>query len=194
MQDADAADRLDVEKTLAGDHEAFSRLVERHGQAIHQRMRSFSRDELIGEELAQDVFVEAFVGLASYRGDAPFRNWLMRIATFVGYKYWREREKRKKEISLPEEWDLPAADGPEAGPGDPEKAADLLHALLAALPERDRLLLTLAYVEECSTREIAEQLGVGRALVPMSVFKAKLKLKRLAGREPWKGKIKWLVS
>ncbi|MDR1535456.1 MAG: RNA polymerase sigma factor [Planctomycetota bacterium] len=194
MEDADAADRLDVEKTLAGDHEAFSRLVERHGQAIHQRMRGFSRDESTGEELAQDVFVEAFAGLASYRGDAPFRNWLARIATFVGYKYWREREKRKKEIPLPEGWDPPAAAGAEPEPGDPEAAADLLHALLAALPEKDRLLLTLAYVQDCSTGEIAEQLGVSRALVPMRVFKAKLKLRRLAGREPWKGKIKWLIS
>lgn len=194
MEDADAADRLDVEKTLAGDQEAFSRLVERHGQAIHQRMRSFSRDELISEELAQDVFVEAFTSLASYRRDAPFRNWLARIATFVGYKYWREREKRKKETPLPEGWDLPAADNQKPGPGDPEAAADLLHALLAALPEKDRLLLTLAYVEDFSTQEIAGQLGVSRALVPMRVFKAKLKLKRLAGREPWKGKIKWLIS
>ena len=194
MQDSDADDIADVDRVLAGDVEAFSRLVDRHGQAVHQQMRSFSRDRAVSEELAHEVFVEAYLSLSRYRKEAPFRNWLARIATFTGYKYWRNAKKAKIESPFPEGWDAPAAEESGAAAGDPEAAVELLHAMLAALPDKDRLLLTLAYVEDCSYREIAERLEIGQTLVPMRVFKAKLKLKRLVKKDPWKGRLKWMVS
>jgi RNA polymerase sigma-70 factor (ECF subfamily) len=193
----DDQDLADVKSVLAGDAEAFTRLVERHGQAVNQQMRGFARDARICEELAQDVFVEAYLGLANFRGDAPFRHWLARLATFTGYKYWRTQRKRGKEVPLTAEWEAAAAEAAAPGeenPGDPEAAARLLYEMLAALPDRDRLLLSLVYLEKCSTAEIAERLDLNRLMVPMRVFKAKLKLKRMANKKHWKEKVKWMIS
>ncbi|MDR3077193.1 MAG: RNA polymerase sigma factor [Planctomycetota bacterium] len=194
MLDPDAEDLQDVEKVLSGDREAFSRLVERHGQIVNQRMRSFSSDPRVSEELAHEVFVEAYLSLANYRRDAPFRYWLARIATFTGYRHWRDRNRRR-EKPLPDGWEPAAAPEEEPpAPGDPEAARRLLYDLLAALPDKDRLTLTLVYLEDCSREELAERLGIGRAAVAMRVFKAKLKLKRLAKRKNWRERVKWLIS
>lgn len=66
--------------------------------------------------------------------------------------------------------------------------------MLALLPEKDRLLLSLVYLEDCSYDEIAARLECSKTLLPMRVFKAKMKLKRMAGKEPWKGRLKWMIS
>lgn len=191
MPDADTEDLADINAVLDGDEEAYARLVERHSVAIGKQMRNFSRDPLVQEELSQDVFVEAYLSLGKFRGDAPFRHWLARIATLVGYKYWKRRDKGKKDVSLSEAPDLIAAK-PESR--DPSAAADLLYDLLATLPADDRLILTLMYLEKCSQEEIAARMGGTRVMVAVKIYRAKQKLKKLGEKDPWKGRIEWMLS
>lgn len=191
MPDADAEDLAEINAVLDGDEEAYARLVERHSVAIGRQMRNFSRDPLIQEELVQDVFVEAYLSLGKFRGDAPFRHWLARIATLIGYKHWKRRDKGKKEVSLSEAWDRVAAK-PESR--DPSAAADLLYDLLAMLRPEDRLILTLMYIEKCGQDEIAERMGGTRVMAAVKIYRAKQKLKKLGEKEPWKGRIEWILS
>lgn len=191
MPDADAEDLADINAVLDGDEEAYARLVERHSVAIGKQMRNFSRDPSVQEELSQDVFVDAYLSLGKFRGDAPFRHWLARIATFVGYKYWKRRDKGKKEISLSEAQDFVEA---KSDSKDPSAAADLLYDLLATLHPEDRLILTLMYIEKCSQDEIADRMGGTRVMVAVKIYRAKQKLKKLGEKEPWKGRIEWMLS
>lgn len=191
MVDADEEDLRDIEAVLSGDADAYARLVERHSPNVQRQMRNFSRDPGQSEELAHDVFVEAYLSLANFRGDAPFRHWLARIATLTGYKHWKTRDKRKKEVSLSETPDLVEAK-PE--PGDPTEAASLLHEMLATLPDEDRLVLTLMYLERCEQNEIADRMGWTRVAVAVRIYRAKKKLKKLGESEPWKGRLEWITS
>ncbi|MHC4568866.1 MAG: RNA polymerase sigma factor, partial [Planctomycetota bacterium] len=75
---------------------------------------------------------------------------------------------------------------------DPSVAAEVLHSLLARLPRADRLVLTLMYFEQCSTRDIAEQMGWSRAVVKMRAFRARRKLKTIAERENLLEKLGWI--
>lgn len=191
MPEADELDLADVEAVLDGDGEAYARLVERHSPAVAKQMRNFCRDPLVWEELTQDVFVEAYMSLGKFRGDAPFRHWLARIATLTGYKYWKRRDKDKHSVSLSGAQDLVAAK-PE--PKDPSAAAELLFDLLATLPPEDRLILTLMYLEKCGQEEIARRIGGTRVMVAVKIYRAKQKLKKLGEQEPWKGRIEWMLS
>ncbi len=193
MQDIDKDDAALVRMVLSGDKDAFGILVERHSQAIHQQMRNYSRDLRISEELAHDVFVEAFMCLGKYRGDAPFYNWLSRIATFTGCKHWKSRDRKKGTVEFSEERDWVQSEL-QSGGKDPEQAKRLAYDLLAALPDNDRIVLTLSYLENCSHDEIAERLGWRKSLIAMRIFKAKGKLRKLAEKEPWKGKVRWMIS
>ena len=178
MDQADQTDLRDIRATLAGDGEAYSRLIYRYQNEISARMWLFSRDRGELEGLVHDVFVEAYVSLKSFKGKAPFSHWLNRIATRVGYRSWK-KQKRRSEREVPlQDWDqFLQTDRQETWA--PREAAEMVHALLAQLRPRDRLVLTLMYLEELSVNEIAERTGWSKTMVKVQVHRARKRLKVL---------------
>jgi RNA polymerase sigma-70 factor (ECF subfamily) len=141
-------------------------------------MWRFSRDQRVHEELVQDVFVEAYLSLRTYRGKSPFAHWLSRIATRVGYHYWKQtgRQRTTESFSL-QEWDQLISSATENR--NSSQAAALLHELMAKLPPRDRLVLTLRYLEECDVAETARRTGWTKSMVKVQTWRARKKLQQL---------------
>lgn len=169
-----------VRQTREGDPEAYRRLIERHQDHVSRMLWRFSRDRRVHEELVQDVFVEAYLSLSSYRGRAPFEHWLSRIATRVGYRHWKERARRHEaEPFNLREWDEASGDGAASHVPEPDHAAELLHRLLAQMPPRDRLVLTLRYLDQCDVAETARRTGWTRTMVKVQTLRARNKLRKL---------------
>jgi len=176
----DPADLVDVGRALDGDGDAYARLIRRHQGAIGSYMWRFTRDRTEWEELVHEVLVEAYLSLRGFRGRAPLAHWLRRIATRVGYRSWPKRTRRRGEAQTPlEPWD-PSAEPAQA---DACEAAEQVHALLDRLGPRDRLVLTLFYLEECSIAEIAQLTGWTQTMVKVQSFRARSRLKRLLEEE-----------
>ncbi len=174
-----AADLRAIGRVLGGDGNAFRALVERHQRRVSGMMWRFSRDPEVHQELVQDVFVQAYESLPRYRAEAPFEHWLARIATRVGYRHWK-REKRAPETVPIEEWRELEDESVEEL--EPEEAGKRLHALLGQLPPRDRLVLTLRYVEDRSVEETAELTGWSQTMVKVQSWRARSKLRSLFER------------
>jgi RNA polymerase sigma-70 factor (ECF subfamily) len=170
-------DARDIQATLNGDGEAYRRLVERHQQTVARRMWRFTRDRRELDELVSDVFVEAFKGLGNFRGDAPLDHWLLRIGTRVGYRFWKRRSKRADREMALQDWDGPAP-GDASSELTAKEAAETLHRMLEALPPRDRLVLTLMYLEEMSVAEVADHTGWSETMVKVQAHRARKKLRR----------------
>ena len=168
----------DVRLSIDGDSEAYKRIIDRHQRHVSKIMYKFSRDRQTHAELVQDVFVEAYLGLKTYKAKAPLEHWLARIATRVGYSYWRQQEKNKKtETFSLEDWDRieQSADTPD----DPAEAAELLYKLFEKLSSRDRLVLTLRFLEQCSIEETAQRTGWSESMVKVQTHRAKNQLQKL---------------
>ena len=171
-------DMEDIRLSLSGDGAAYERLVVKYQSRISARMWRFTRDRFEHGELVQDVFVEAYMSLKTFRSRAPFEHWLSRIATGVGYKYWKRKAAMGKNQMIPMEafdWKEPA--NPETL--TPENAAEILYSLLERLPPRDRLVLTLRYVEDLSLEETAQLTGWSVTMVKVQSWRARKKLKKL---------------
>ena len=168
----------DIRRSLGGDPDAYRRLVERHQEHVGRILWRFSRDRLVHEELVQDVFVEAYLSLNSYRAKAPLGHWLSRIATRVGYRYWKHtaRLHRTEGLTLAE-WDMVPDESAEEL--DPSRAAALVHRLLAQLRPRDRLVLTLRYLEGCDVAETARRTGWTKSMVKVQSARARKRLEKL---------------
>lgn len=185
--DGAQADTSDVQASRHGDEEAFRRLVTRHQAALFRQMWRFTRDRVVLDELVQEVFVEAFLSLRGYRGEAPFEHWLRRIATRVGFHYWkREVRDRKRREAIQQAPSLPKGQPEDYSPSE---AAEWLHEALALLNPKDRLILTLMYFEECDGAEIAARTGWNATLVRVRAHRARQRLKQLLeqagpGKEP----------
>jgi RNA polymerase sigma-70 factor (ECF subfamily) len=173
-------DRDDVERARRGEPEAYRRLIEHHQDQVARMLWRFSRDRRVHEELVQDVFVEAYLSLGGYHGKAPFDHWLARIATRVGYRYWKEKARRKgtEPFDL-EEWDEAVGDGRGTDALEPDDAAALLHQLLAQMSPRDRLVLTLRYLEQCDVVETARRTGWTKTMVKVQTLRARNRLRKL---------------
>ena len=174
---ADPIDWADVQASLGGDHDAYARLVRRYQQTIGVTMWRFTRQRQLWEELVHDVFVEAYLGLNGYQGRAPFSHWLRRIATRVGYRFWKRRRRQERERPLDEAADAAVARDDAADAQ--RQAAEVVHELLARLAPRDRLVMTLMYLEQCTVAQIAELTGWSESLVKVQAFRARRRLRRL---------------
>jgi RNA polymerase sigma-70 factor, ECF subfamily len=173
----DAAILADVRAAARGDGEAYSRIIGRYQQTIARRMHRFTHDLTAIEELVHDVFVEAYFSLGKYRGEAPLEHWLQRIATRVGYKYW-ERRQRERTISFDDGLHaVAAADDRAADNNTVEEVATALERL----PPRDRLVLTLLYIESRSVAEAADLAGWSQTMVKVQAHRARGKLRKLLG-------------
>ncbi|MBP7052636.1 MAG: RNA polymerase sigma factor [Phycisphaerae bacterium] len=170
----------DVRQAQQGDADAYRRLVERHQDHVARILWRFSRDRGTHEELVQDVFVEAYLSLSRYRGKAPLEHWLARIATRVGYRHWKEKARRRRTESFDvQEWDG-AMDGDRvAGTVEPNEAAEVLHHVFAQLAPRDRLVLTLRYLEQCDVVETSRRTGWTKTMVKVQTLRARNRLRRL---------------
>src|SRR5580700_1975020 len=140
-------------------------------------MRLFTRDPAIIEQLVQDVFVDAYFSLNGFRGEGSLAAWIGRIATRVGYRYWRQN-RRKNEVPRDDHWWRELAEQ-EVDNLDPTAANRLVHSLLETLPPRDRLVLVLMYVDGRSVDEAAQLAGWSKTMIKVQAFRARRKLRAL---------------
>lgn len=169
-------DRDDLRLCRNGDEEAYARIVRRYEIVIARQMWRFSRDSLRHEELVQEVFVEAYTSLHTFKATAPFEYWLRKIATRVGYRFWKHKTRdndRKAIVYQHKEAIMPSLNA-----ASPSEAGEYVHHLLESLEAKDRVVLTLLYFEGWDTREIAEHLGWSQSSVKVRAFRARKKLKK----------------
>lgn len=150
------SDEALVERTRAGDLSAFEALVERHRPVVFRvAARIVGDDE--ADDVAQDAFLRAFHRLSQFRGDAPFRSWLLRIAHNAALNTLERR--RSVPLDEPEE-DRP----PEPGTDRPRTPADelelterrqRLQVKLQLMQPTHRAVLVLRDLEGLSYEEIA---------------------------------------
>jgi RNA polymerase sigma-70 factor, ECF subfamily len=176
-QATDAPDEDLVRRSLLGDHDAYAQLIRRYQQPIAAYLWRFTTDRTAWEELTHEVFVEAYLALATYRARAPLLHWLKRIATRVGYRYWKQRQRQRRSLSLDALSDAPVALA--AGNTSPAEAHELVHRLLDCMAPRDRLVLTLTYLESHSTAEIAALTGWSRSMIKVQLHRARKRLARI---------------
>ena len=176
-------DPVAVETTLidaacSGDQDAFRQIVEGYQSTLTIQMRRFSRDPNAVEDLVHDVFVEAFMSLASFRRKSPFEHWLRKIAVRVGYRHWQleARDKRRQEKLREQSATATIIAEPAS---DATEARDQLHAIMSKLSPRDRLVLTLLYWDGYSVAEAAKLAGWTQTMVKVQAHRARKRLKKL---------------
>jgi RNA polymerase sigma-70 factor (ECF subfamily) len=141
---------------------------------VYRWLYQLTRDRESAEDLAQETFLRALAGLATFRAGSNFQAWLFRIAHNNFVNQWRARATGRKRESLPE--DLAAA---EAGPAEKalhREALEMVGRAIGRLPPDFRAALLLRADEGLSFREIAKVLGTSEETARWRVFKARQKL------------------
>ncbi len=183
MNGASASEHELIRRARAGDQDAFSELVAIHADRVYGALRRFGLDTSEADEVAQEVFLRAWRGLARFEERARFSTWLYRIAFNEAQRRLSRRAPPRAEqdpdredqiVSLPESPQL----GPEAQTLDRELEQTLERAL-GQLPADWRAAVVLRDIEGLSTQEAAKIVGVRQAAFKSRLHRGRMQLRAL---------------
>jgi RNA polymerase sigma-70 factor (ECF subfamily) len=183
--DAAAAEVLLVERARNGDAAAFGELITRYERRVYRMARQITQIDEDAEDVLQETFLKAFEHLDSFQGQSKFYTWLTRIAVNESLMKLRKR-KSDRSVSLDENieteedpivreiavWD----ETPEQKYSQ-EELREILNKAIDSLKPIFRTVFILRDVEEMSTEETAEVLGLSIAAVKSRLLRARLQLR-----------------
>jgi RNA polymerase sigma-70 factor, ECF subfamily len=160
QQYADASDELLVRRIEAGDELALSVLYRRYVTAIYRFVLAQLRDVDEAEDLTSETFARMLRGLAGFRGEASFKNWLYQIARNAIRTHRRAAHYRRQVPLSPH---LAAPVEPTEGGRDQDRSQAAVLELLQPLPPRYRQVLEIRFLEGRTIEDTADQLGISVA-------------------------------
>jgi len=169
----------------------FDAVVHFHRPGIFRFILASLRDHDAAETLTQECFLRAYRARTGFRGDAMVKTWLMRIAVNLvrdhlsseRLKFWRRTQRSSVDLSVAQTW---LADG-RSSPEDEATAKQRVAAVWAAvneLPEGQRTVFLLRFVEEMDILEIAAATGLKEGTVKIHLFRGLRTVRAKVGQSP----------
>jgi len=158
------------------DVDGFEQLYRQHSPRLYALATRISGSPTEGEDLLQEIFVQAYRKLEGFRGDAAIGTWLYRLAMNYCLDYVRSRRGKMAKLTTP----LDVENGWEPSIRD-DRAADRLdlERAIRLLPDGCREVFVLHDVEGFSHQEISTMLGIAEGTSKSQVFKARQKLRAI---------------
>jgi RNA polymerase sigma-70 factor (ECF subfamily) len=170
------------------DPAAIERWVYGNRQIVYRMLLKMVKDAGVAEELLQETFYQAMRSIDSFRGDAKVSTWLCSIARNLAFRYFREQDRYTTAESDTLEWmnhsDVPS-DSASAFDGDPRRHTErserkaMVHAAMQELSDSYREIIRLRDLEEKSTKEVAQELGLTRVNVRVRLHRARQSLESI---------------
>ena len=173
-----------IKRVTEGDTESFETLIAQYQPRIFATARKYARRESEIEDIVQEVFIKAYQKLHTFRAEAPFEHWLMRLAVRTCYDFLRSHQKNREshfsEISDEESTFLDRyVSDPNPTRDDAAAARTLIHKVLEQLSPPARMVITLQEIEGKSVKEIAALTGWSVSLVKVRAFRARKEMRKL---------------
>jgi RNA polymerase sigma-70 factor (ECF subfamily) len=166
-----------VDRAQLGESVAFEVLVVKYQRRVAAAIRRLVRDEGVVEELAQEAFLKAYMGLAGFRQGAAFQPWLLAIARNTALDHLRAvRGRPVATVDIDDEAESDAERGVAPSPEDEAAARQLFERIdraIAALPDAQRRALLMREVDGADYRGIAQALGVPLNTAKSHVLRAR---------------------
>src|ERR1700674_4497608 len=168
-----------IERARSGDESAFNQVLQAYRKRILGTIaRLIGKPEDV-EDVGQEVFLRLYYSLDQLRTPEVFEPWLYRLTVNASYDYLRKQRRRNEaRMSDLSEQQVMLADAAAGGKVSTEKerqknVKELVEALLAAIPEQDRILLTLKEVEGLSLKELEKIYSVNENALKVRLFRAR---------------------
>lgn len=168
-------DRECVHLAIAGDHGAFAELVQKYQVQVYRLVLRQVRDESLARELAQETFVKVFRHLHSFRFDASFKTWLLKISMNCVRSYFASR--RHKEHLQTSSLSAGDQEFPQRCDTVDLSAMKQLLDAIQMLPEELREVLVLCGVEQYAYEEAACVLDIPIGTVRSRLHRARMMLR-----------------
>ncbi len=179
---SEASDQVLTRKAAEGDMQAFEELYRRHNRRVYALCLRMTQNVSEAEDLAQEVFIQLFRKIGSFRGDSAFTTWLHRLTVNQVLMHFRKRKVRAEKTT--EDGEIPVqivlgTDNPRRMPVIDRIALD---NAIAQLPPGYRAVFVLHDIEGHEHGEIGRMLGCSVGTSKSQLHKARMKLRRLLAK------------
>ena len=174
-----------IAQLIVGKQSAFSQLLDDYQQKVFGTCISFIPNKEDAEDVAQEVFLEVFKSIHKFKGDSKLSTWIYKIATNKCLEFIRKKNTKKRfafmqtilgnEIPLDKTSYFTEVNHPGILLENKEKSAIIFKAI-NTLPEAQRVVFTLAKIDDKSYQEIVEITGKSLSSVESLMFRAKKNL------------------
>ena len=176
-----------IAAVLQGDTASFEPLVARYSPRVFATARRYARRESEVEDIVQEVWGKAYHRLPSFRAEAPFEHWLMKVAVRTCYDFLRDHQRNREsnftDLTEPEnDWLDSFVRAPENANDEADAARLLVERLLEMLSPPARMIITLLELEDRSVKEISELTGWSVPLVKVRAFRARSEMRKCLQR------------
>lgn len=173
-----------ITAVLRGDSASFEPLIRKYQPRVFATARRYARRESEIEDIVQEIFLKAYQKLGSFRGEAPFEHWLMRLAVRTCYDFLRGHQRNREsaftDLTEPESnWLDQFIVQPDSALDDASAAKLLVERLLTQLTPPARMVITLLEIEGRSVKEIASLTGWSVPLVKVRAFRARAEMRKV---------------
>lgn len=181
-----------AQRVAAGDEVVFEALIRRHNRMLYRVARAILKDDAEAEDALQLAYLQAYQGIADFRGQSKLSTWLTRIVVNQALMRVRQRARHARVIPIDasgqEERDglLEGADAEDQRPDARAMRAEtraLIERSIDALPEAFGTVFMLRALEELSVEETAVCLGIPEATVRTRFFRARSLLRESLAHE-----------
>lgn len=178
-----AADQSLVALTLAGNKKAFECLLRRYQKLVYNVVYQMVQNHEAAADLTQDTFLKAYKALATFRGNSPFKPWLLKIASNSALNYIRDSRGKSAE-SLEEMLE----ENPHAEPSSNERVEETvekymsqakLAEAISTLTVRQRQIFVLRYQHDLPYAEIASIADETESTIKSLLFRIREKLRKI---------------
>ena len=163
---------------LEGNEEAFSRLVTKYRRQAYSIAYRFTQNHEEADDLTQETFVTAFRKLHTFRGEASFKTWLLRITTNLSINTKKSGRISKDSGAVPEDQPVAIEEPALDHLLDRERRATLRRAI-GRLPPKQKETLLLKTYRQHTCEEVARIMGCSVGTVKANVFNAMKRLKQI---------------
>jgi RNA polymerase sigma-70 factor (ECF subfamily) len=181
-------DELDlIERLKRGEESAFRSLVEQYQDLVYNTALGIVQNESDAEDVAQEVFIQVFRSIGTFKSEAKLSTWIYRITTTRALDLLRARKSKKRFGLLKRLWET-EEESPVENISDfnhpgvslerKEEAAQLMTAI-AQLPENQKVAFVLHKLEGLSYLEVAEVMGNTLPAVESLMHRARLNLRKI---------------
>lgn len=171
-----------IERLKSNDRNAFNELVALYKNSVINACYRFLLDKEDAEDISQDVFIEVYQSIQSFRGDAKLSTWIYRITVTKCLDEIKKRNRKKRLASITKmlhiddvaNW-ISGGSMPDKSLHEKEKMQEVAF-VLNKLPENQRVAFTLSKIDGFSNQEIAEIMDTTTIAVESLIYRAKKKV------------------
>jgi RNA polymerase sigma-70 factor (ECF subfamily) len=173
-------DRGLVDRAIAGDPTAQRDLFRRERRRVHATLFRILGSNRSMDDLVQDVFIEVFKSLHTFRGESLLSTWIDRCTVHIALSYLRKKRPKLVDAEL-------EAESPAVGPERDLLAKEAARRLYAELDRMDptlRLAITLHVIDDRPVVEVAQMMEASVVATKTRVWRARRHLEKQARRDP----------